>query len=168
MRLLPLTNCTLFALVDDEDFERISRFGWYAFKAGRNWYAARMIRIRPGYSGQRKLLMHNAIAKPPAGRKWDHIDGDGLNNQKRNLRPATDAQNQANSRKRVDNKSGFKGVSWHRQHQKWYCSLQHSKKQHFIGLFIDPADAARAYDQAALRLKGAFARLNFPLPISKS
>ncbi len=106
MKQIPLTQGK-FALVDDEDFKRISHFKWFATRIDHLWYAARNIRVKPGYGGQRQLKMHNAVTKPPTGLHWDHRDGNGLNNQKDNLRPATTSQNQSNQRKHTNNRSGF-------------------------------------------------------------
>lgn len=154
MKTIPLTQGK-FALVDDEDFDRLNRHKWCAVRRDNLWYARR-------HKDSGGIFMHNEIAEPPKGLRWDHADGDGLNNKKSNLRPATCSQNQANARKRKDNTSGFKGVSWHRRHKKWYACLSHQGKIRFLGLFEDAERAAQAYDSAAIELRGEFARPNFP------
>jgi hypothetical protein len=104
--------------------------------------------------------MHRAILE--GAPQVDHIDGDGLNNQRSNLRPATQAQNMANSRKYSTNTSGFKGVGWHKAAKKWRADITFDYKTRYLGLFPTAEDAARAYDSAAKSLFGVFACLNFP------
>lgn len=94
---------------------------------------------------------------PP--RDIDHEDNNPDNNVWTNLRLATEGQNISNSKRRKDNKSGFKGVSWRRAAQKWEVSIAHNKKKIFLGLHDDPKIAHAAYCVVAIRLKGAFARL---------
>jgi hypothetical protein len=95
--------------------------------------------------------------------KWssghlDHINGDPSDNRLTNLRPATSSQNGANSRKGVNNKSGFKGVSWHAQNQRWRARIMVGRRQIFLGLFADPAAAHTAYITAAKEYFGEYAR----------
>lgn len=92
----------------------------------------------------------------------DHIDGNTWNNRLSNLREATTSQNLANSKTFETNTSGYKGVCWHKQHQKWRAYIVVSKKQHHLGLFTELHDAARAYRDAALKYFGEFARHNHP------
>jgi hypothetical protein len=98
----------------------------------------------------------------PEGLQVDHEDGNGLNNQRSNLRIASPTQNQGNARRRKDNTSGYKGVSWYRRTNKWKAHIRVDKKLRHLGYFIDLTDAARAYDAAALEHFGEFAHLNFP------
>lgn len=88
----------------------------------------------------------------------DHIDGDPSNNRIANLREATDAQNLANSKKPITNQSGYKGVSWHADAQKWQVHIRHKGRSIALGLFTDPVVAHAAYCKAARDLKGNFAR----------
>lgn len=85
----------------------------------------------------------------------DHRDGNGLNNQRYNLRVATPANNQANAKLRTDNTSGYKGV-W-KCGKKWVAQIQHKKKQYVLGYFDKPEDAYKAYCQKAKELNGEFA-----------
>lgn len=99
--------------------------------------------------------------------EWPSKDIDHKNNVKDdnrigNLRLATMSQNIANARRRSDNTSGFKGVSWKKRDSKWCARIRDGNKYRHLGLFTDPADAAKAYDAAAIELHGEFARLNFP------
>jgi hypothetical protein len=93
----------------------------------------------------------------------DHINGDGLDNRRTNLRQATPTQNNANCGIRGHNTSGYKGVSLRPDRgNRWRATIRIHGLQYFLGLFDDVEDAARAYDAAALELFGDFARLNFP------
>jgi hypothetical protein len=106
--------------------------------------------------------MHREILNAPAGVFVDHKDGDGLDNRKENLRIVTSAQNQQNRRK-ISRKttSKYKGVYFRRENKK-YCALICCKgKRMHLGYFDNEIDAAKAYDQAAKKFFGEFARLNF-------
>jgi len=92
----------------------------------------------------------------------DHADRDKKNNRRNNLRPCTLSQNQSNKLVHRNNKSGYKGVSLHSQSDKWRAIINHNKKKISLGLFFSKEEAAKAYDEAARRLQGEFARLNFP------
>jgi len=111
------------------------------------------------------IRMHRFILSAKAGDLVDHRDGDGLNNQKVNLRLATTAQNGRNQRRRADNRSGFKGVK--ANGSKWMARIRANNQRIFIGNFSTKEDAARAYDAVARLLFGEFARLNFPRPGDK-
>jgi hypothetical protein len=106
------------------------------------------------------LRMHNVIMSFLEGYEIDHKDGDGLNNQRYNLRVTTHTQNMKNQRLRSNNTSGYKGVTWHKGAGKWYAQIQVDGKRTYLGLFTILEDAARAYDTAALEHYGEFARLN--------
>jgi len=144
------------ALVDDEDFEEVNQYKWYAQLIEKNWYA---IRNLPGAKGK-KIYMHRSIK--PGLLRIDHKDGDGLNNQKNNLRPSTNGQNIANSRKRRGCSSRYKGVTWHKHNKTWKAQISVSTKMIHLGSFDSEILAAQAYDSAARRHFKEFARLNFP------
>lgn len=148
------------ALVDDADFEAVSVFKWHAHRDDSGCvYAARNVRNPDG--SQRTLCLHRFIL--PGGR-IDHRDGNGLNNQRANLRKATRSQNgQAFRRKSEKKSSVFRGVSWHKSTQKWSSNIRPNKKpQIYLGLFELEKDAALAYDKAAREIFGDFATPNFP------
>ena len=88
----------------------------------------------------------------------DHIDGNGLNNRIKNLRPAKHAENMRNSKVSIDNTSGVKGVGWHKQGQKWRARVALDGKRHNLGLFDNKLDAAAAVFSARNKLHGEFAR----------
>jgi hypothetical protein len=138
------------ALIDDSDFAAISKFKWHASKHCGIWYAARKDEF-----GQ-KIFMHRQILSAPADRMVDHVDGDGLNNQRTNIRLATNSQNQMN-RKRQKSSSGFRGVTFHKQCGRWQAAIKCNGKSHYLGLYEVPEAAAEAYRQAASRLFGSFA-----------
>ncbi len=154
---IPLTK-GYAALVDPED-AHLAELHWYAhtFRNTDRVYAARRVQ-RPDGKWTLQYL-HQAVLGTKGG---DHIDGNGLDCRRYNLRPATKAQNQQNQKRRKDNRSGFKGVHWSAQKGKWQAHIQaHGRRRH-LGFFADPVDGARAYDKAARELHGVFARLNFP------
>lgn len=88
----------------------------------------------------------------------DHRDGNGMNNRWRNLRLATKRQNAANAKLPSTNTSGYKGVSWNRKLHKWHVTIRREGKSTYLGLFLSPKAAARAYRDAALRIHGQFVR----------
>lgn len=148
---IPLTQGK-FALVDDEDFEWLNQWKWFVIKDHNVFYAVRT---------QNHIKMHNVIMKPSDGFIVDHKDGDGLNNSKINLRICTTSQNQMNKRKPSNNTSGYKGVHFHKPSKKYLARICLNNKRIVIGFFKEPQDAARAYDQAAVKYFGEFAKTNF-------
>lgn len=144
------------ALVDDSDYPGLSGFIWCAVKDGNTFYAARTITYNNGVSSL--LRMHSVLLL--GVEKIDHRDGDGLNNQRHNLRPATTRQNGQNRRKVAAASSAFKGVSFHLRDRKWQARIKVSAARIQLGYFESEADAARAYNAAALKYFGEFASLN--------
>ena len=106
------------------------------------------------------MLMHREIIQTPEGMHTDHIDGNKLNNRKLNLRICRNSQNRCNMRLHIDSTSGYKGVAWHKGTNKWQARIRVNDKTLWLGLFENAADAARVYDNAALRLHGEFAKTN--------
>lgn len=150
-----------FAIVDDEDFERVNQYRWcVSFNGARGkYYAIRTIRI----NGKRKtVFMHRFIMSAPDNMEVDHRDSNGLLNTRDNLRICTPHQNQGNSKLNKTNKSGYKGVSWDARNRKWQASIKRDGKARNLGSFSDPISAAHAYDSAALKYFGEFAFTNFP------
>jgi hypothetical protein len=147
------------ALVSDEDYERLSQWKWCTCKCIRGIYAVRTIRLP---SGKHRLEgMHRVIMNAPEGMEVDHIDHDGLNNQRSNLRVATRSQNAANI---VANRgvSKFRGVTFLKRNGKWRSAIRVNGKYIYLGSYKAETDAAHAYDTAAREYHREFAQLNFP------
>lgn len=155
MKKIPLTRGQ-FAMVDDSDFEYLNQFKWHAFKGKHTFYAARK------FKRDTTVLMHRFLLQAPKGMEGDHKDGDGLNNQRSNLRVATISQNRGNHvRKNPNSTSKFKGVSWNSNQKKWVATIQVNKKPMWLGFHVDEQDAAKAYDRAAIEHFKEFASPNF-------
>ena len=146
------------AIVDAEDFDRLNAVRWSVVSTANLKYANRKIRKAGDPLGH--AYMHRAILMAPVGVPVDHIDSDGLNNRRSNLRLASYSQNAAHRRRAINNTSGYRGVT--RQWNRWVATLCVNGKQAVIGRFDDPIEAAMAYDRAALAAFGEFASLNFP------
>ncbi len=143
------------ALVDDEDYATVSGFHWRMATNGRVAYA-QMCVVRSGV--KYTLRMHNLLMNPPAGLVVDHINGSGLDNRRKNLRLATQSQNTANSRIK---RAQYRGV-YPRPSGSFEAKIVNRPNFHFLGTFATATEAAQAYDAAAKRIYGEFARLNFP------
>lgn len=156
--LIPLTQGR-FATVDEEDYDWLSQWSWCLNTKG---YAVRGER-RDGTD--RAILMHRQILGlcPGDGLKSDHRNHDRLDNRRANLRICTNAQNVAYQHLPRNNTSGYKGVSWSTVMGKWEAYICAAGRKRNLGYYIDPVDAARAYDRAAVTCFGEFARPNLPV-----
>lgn len=150
------------AIVDDEDYEWLIKLKWH-YNPRQNektttGYAVHNITIAP--NTQTLVYMHRMILNVPKDVKVDHINGNTLDNKKSNLRVASAQQNNFN-RKHHDNVSSrFKGVCWHKRDKIWAAGICRDGKIMFLGYFDDEIQAARAYNKAALKYFGEFAKLN--------
>ena len=142
------------ALVDDEEFESLNQFKWCVAKSEKIFYAVRTISID---GKRRNLPMHNAILK---GKGIDHIDHNGLNNQKSNLRFCTVSENAMNNRKQENAVSIYKGVCFCKRRKKWKATIQINGKSSYLGHFSSEVEAAKAYNAKAVELFLEFANLN--------
>lgn len=155
MKKIPLTMGK-YALVDDEDYEELSKYKWHYHDAG---YATRSIYLgkRDGKYKYKKIFMHRQILNNP--KQTDHANGDGLDNRRSNLRVCDYTDNMRNRRKSANKSSKFKGVLWDKRAGKWRSRIGLAKDKH-IGYFNDEKEAAIAYNEAAKEHFGEFARLN--------
>ena len=154
MKIVSLLNYNGYALVDDEDYALVSKYHWSLFIVGRVEYC----RAYMPETGKR-VLMHRLILNPPDRSQVDHIDHDGLNNQRCNLRICTHSQNVRNGRKHRTRSgkvctSTFKGVLWNGS--SWIAQAHGT----YLGSFDSEADAAKAYNDFARKHYGEFAMLN--------
>ena len=158
---IPLTQGEV-ALVDDEDFEWLTRWAWCLRqeKGALQKYAHCAWRRPDGRKTTMK--MHRLIMAAKPGVIIDHIDRDGLNNQRGNLREVTPRESSINGSKRSVNTSGYIGVSWDKSKGKWEAYVSRGGKKIFIGRFSTAEEAAIARDAAAKIHYGAIAVLNFP------
>lgn len=139
------------ALVDDEDFERVNQYKWHAFKNGRNEYAKTCMNLQ-----MHRLILGITDSKILV----DHIDHDGLDNRRSNLRICTKAQNRFNSLPNRATSSQYKGVSWCNEYKNWRSMMDFQGKRINLGRFKSEIEAAKAYDAKAKELFGEFAYLN--------
>lgn len=148
-------------LVDDEDFNLVNSYKWNIKAHGKTFRARRSnCWTRDGNWSSRRTFLSRFILKAKEGEIVDHIDGNGLNNQRSNLRICTHAQNMANSRKRKNTSSRFKGVFWNKNLNKWYSGICINKKKLHIGVHDSEIEAALSYNCSASFAFGKFARLN--------
>lgn len=150
---VPLENGGI-TLVDPAD-SWVTQFRWFRLDVKGKHYAYRSTRPR--------TYLHRLLMQPNEGLTVDHINGDGLDNRRGNLRVCTQGQNQCNQQKQKrPTSSRFKGVYWWSHRSIWAAHIKHNRKRICLGYFKSEEDAARAYDAAAGRLFGEFANLNFP------
>ena len=155
MKQIPLSQGK-FALVDDEDYERVNQYKWCI---SSNGYAVTNYRDS---NGKRKAMkMHRFILNLNKGDSLvDHRDTIRINNQKYNLRVASFVENLRNQKINKNNKSGFKGVRLHKPSSLYIAQIGINGKQKHIGYFKCPVEAAKAYNEAAIKYFGEFAQLN--------
>jgi hypothetical protein len=140
-------------LVDDEDFEWLNRWRW-KLENRSNKYACRF-----DSTIRNTILMHRIIMQTPKGKQTDHINHNGLDNRKENLRVCTCAENSMNQNIQKRNKYGYKGIR--KIGKKWQAYITLNKKWIHIGVYLSAEDAAKAYDKTAISLFGDFAKANF-------
>ena len=149
-------NTGEITLVDDEDFERLTKYSWWAHLRRKGTSNARA-KIKG-----KDTLMHRFIMNAQKGQIIDHIDRNPLNNQKSNLRFCSNSQNLLNRGTNENNTTGFKGVAWLKRFKKFRAQITINGKKKWLGCFDSAIEAAKAYDEAVLEYHGEFAWLNFP------
>jgi hypothetical protein len=145
------------ALVDAEDYEYLNQFKWHARTDGKRFYVTRTIYKSGNFS---KIQMHRLIMNPLERMYIDHINSDGLDNRKCNLRICNQAQNSMNSRKLIKTHSQFKGIHLDKRYNCWIARIGISYKRKYLGQFKNEIAAALAYNEAAKKYYGEFAKLN--------
>jgi hypothetical protein len=159
---IPLTQGQ-FAIVDAEDYEKLAGYKWCAVKTRRIWYAERSAQLTVGKHRQYHISMHRQIMNKPKGLFVDHINHNGLDNRKANLRIVTQKQNCWNQRKHRGNfSSQYRGVLFNNRGGRWQSAITCEGRKMFIGYFDDEKSAAKAYDDRAREMYGEFAAPNFP------
>lgn len=144
------------AIIDAEDVPLVSVWKWFVSVRGDISYAVCAISGRPH---RRFQYMHRLISAEGSALHVDHINGNGLDNRRQNLRLATVSQNLRNQRTSSQNTSGQKGVGWHKQRQKWRAYIKVHGVSHHLGLFDSKDEAADAYAKASAELHGEFGRI---------
>ena len=149
MKTIPLTQGKV-AIVDDADYERVIHHKWCYDSGG---YATASV------SGKQQR-MHRFILNAKRGEHVDHVNLDGLDNQRSNIRICNNSQNHANTRLRSDNTTGYKGVSFIKRDNIFQAKIEVNGHHVNLGSFADPKEAAKKYNEAAVKHFGEFARLN--------
>lgn len=153
------------ALVDEEDWEHVKVYDWYCFRVRHVWYVA-TDRIKDGRA--KRTYLHQFIMNAPPKSEVDHINNNGLDNRRQNLRIVSHQQNLANQKLSEANTSGYKGVTLDRRTKKdgtpltpaWMAQTKYNGKRIYLGKFSSPEAAARAYDRKMLELHGEHAKTN--------
>lgn len=150
---VPISSGKMVVIIDDIDVELVLQYNWFLVSGRHTFYAIRNMK-RPGRKSSQS--MHTMIT---GFRQTDHVDGNGLNNIRENLREVTTSQNKANAVSKTGT-SRFKGVCWRADIGKWRAYIMKDYKRISIGNFVCETDAAIAYNEIAVKLFGEYAKLN--------
>ncbi len=160
MKKIPLTQGQA-ALVDDEDYEELSKDKWYASQHRSGSYYATRSTKRDASGNHRTIYMHRQILGVSPGEHVDHANHRTLDNRRVNIRKCSRSLNNANAHKRKGCSSRFKGVTWCKRRGKWTARIKcEGRKRKHLGYFGDEIAAARAYKAEAIIQFGEFALLN--------
>jgi hypothetical protein len=154
MKTINLTQNKVI-LVDDEDYDFLNQWKWYF----NNGYAIRLIWNHKSKKIEH-IYMHRVILNTGIGMDTDHLNHNGLDNRKANLRVATRSQNQANRVISKNNTSGYKGVIWNKQKNKWQAQIKINRKLKVLGFYQSSKNAALAYNIATVGYFGKFSKTN--------
>lgn len=163
MKEIRLTN-GMVTIIDDDDYDLVSQRTWFPIPNRNITYAATFTPLLDS----RLLFLHSFVLGKRGNVGTDHINGNGLDNRKENLRPASQRQNMMNRSKSptVDGKvcsSNFKGVTWLKRRRRWQSRVKLIGRNYYLGEFKNEITAVRAYDIKAQHYFGEFAKLNLPL-----
>lgn len=156
MREIALSNGGI-CLVDDSDCEALSVYRWRAVQRGNTRYAVRNV------TAHSFSYMHSEICGTPRGKHTDHVDGNGLNNTRANLRVVTASQNACNMQRKGAGVSRFRGVYWSARDSRWQAMISHLGKRRWLGSFKCELAAAQAYDDAGMARDAAHFTPNHPV-----
>ena len=157
MKQISLTQRKV-AIVDDIDYDRLTCWKWYVHEGYAARKSSRLV-------GHKVILMHREIMNPPAHLLVDHRNNDGLDNRRANLRLATHSENSYNRPKtKAKTTSQYIGIYLEKRTGRWTVKIRANGKRLWLGRFESEIEAAKAYDEAAKKYHGEFARLNFPEP----
>lgn len=149
-------------LVDDEDYQKLYPGSFFINNRGYVIFS----KYNKQTQKSDKVRLHRFLINVDDQQYVDHINGDKLDNRKQNLRTATQSQNIANSKKSRANTSGYKGVTWSKQHKKWIAQMTQNSKHIHLGLFDCPSKASEAYDHAVMERFGVYAKPNSDLLVA--
>lgn len=150
MRRIKLKKCNKYTIIDDIDYDLVSKYDWYLDSAG---YAL-------GTVNNKRIRLHRFLLQPNNKEQVDHKDQNKLNNRRNNLRICSQNENARNSKFRSHNTSGYRGVSLCKSTKKWRAEIRVNGKGIKLGRFYCKIDAARAYNAAAIKYHKEFAQLN--------
>lgn len=152
---IPLTQGYV-ATIDAADVHLVDKWNWTAFVRQRTVHVFRKHMVD---GAPKNVWLHRVILGTPDGFDTDHVDGNGLNNTRSNLRVATRSQNNRNQRLASHNTSGHKGVSWHKKDKRWRACIHVNNKYVHLGHFIEFDDACAAYAKASAEMHQEFGRV---------
>lgn len=159
IKIISKKHGTKNCFVDDEDYNKVSIYKWFVMKRDRTFYAG--IWIHKPNEKKKCLLMHRLILNlTERNELCDHVNHNGLDNQKLNLRKCDTTQNNSNTRPSINGTSKYLGVSWDKKRKKWAANLTSNRKKIFLGRYVNELLAAEAYNIAALKIHGKFANLD--------
>lgn len=140
-----------FALIDKDDYNIIKQYNWNC------WFSPKTPGLKYAFSSVKaKHRMHRLITNCPPDKEVDHIDNNGLNNRKSNLRICDRTHNMFHVGPTKRNTSGYKGVSWSKKHRKWVTHIRVNKRSTYLGAFDDIVEASEAYNNKAKEFQGEF------------